>query len=288
MFCATPVAGARPTKCFGQGNWASSDPTMIGGGAQDISKPVSVAVQESFTTRASESVSCSQLGCGVFVRRDHMDPTDKSLDTFVPVAFAPVFGVQVSKTSNLIRVEDTVAVTVAGLPKATGVYVRECAKSATKDRPTLCDGQGIWATNDSQWLAYGATDVSSPLTLKVHESFISNSQTVDCDKVKCGIFVRRDHMAPTDKSFDTYVPIAFAKLRKDTAKVAGVKNSGKVNVVLSGNIGDVFTLTVNGAQQSVTLSANTQTIKVSAPKKTTATVSVSVSGTALVSTQVNI
>ncbi|OXE35102.1 MAG: hypothetical protein CGW95_15955, partial [Phenylobacterium zucineum] len=78
MFCATPAAGARPSKCLGRGYWASSDPAMIQAHALDLSKPVSVAVQESFTTQAGDSVSCTDSGCGVFVRRDHMDPTDKS------------------------------------------------------------------------------------------------------------------------------------------------------------------------------------------------------------------
>ena len=288
MFCATPAAGARPNKCLGQGYWASSDPNMINAHALDLSQPVKVAVQESFTTLGGDAVSCATTGCGVFVRRDHMDPTDKSLDTFIPVAFAPVYGVQVSKVAGLVRAEDTVNVSVVGLAKNTGVYVRECAKGADGSRPTDCDGQGIWATNDSQWLAYGATDVSGALALKVHESFVANGKTVDCDTVGCGIFVRRDHLGAGDTSLDTFVALAFTPVAaKKTATVSAVAGSGEILVALAGNKGDSFVVNVNGAKQTVVLTGKSKNVKVKVAKGKSLTVSVTADGKSLVSKKVH-
>jgi putative ubiquitin-RnfH superfamily antitoxin RatB of RatAB toxin-antitoxin module len=284
MFCATPAQGARPTKCLGRGYWASTDPNMISAHALDLAQPVAVAVQESFTTQSADAVSCATSGCGIFVRRDHMDPTDKSLDTFVPLNFAPTFGVQVSKVAGLANGEDTVNVSVVGLAKNTGVYVRECAKSADASRPADCDGQGIWATNDSQWLAYGATDVSATLALKVHSSFVANAKTIDCSSVVCGIFVRRDHLNGADTSLDTFVPIAF--LPQKTAAVSAVKGSGVIVVALSGSKGDAFVLTVNGVKHSVVLAAKSKSLKLTVAKGSSATVTVSADGKQLVTKKV--
>lgn len=105
---------------------------------------------------------------------------------------------------------DNIHLTVKGLPKKTGVYVRECL--ATTKRPTAaqCNGNGVWVTPSFPGGIY-PTDgtVGKPNTdfvLPVVGAF----GEVDCSVSKCVIYVQRDHLGPTDKSLDTSVKISFA------------------------------------------------------------------------------
>jgi len=133
---------------------------------------------------------------------------------------------------------DNIRLTVKGLPKKTGVYVRECL--ATTKRPTAaqCNGNGVWITPSFPGGVY-PTDgtVGKPNTdfsLPVVGAFGTN----DCSISKCVIFVQRDHLGPTDKSLDTSVKISFA------AKVAtpGATGSASTTPVAIGP--DVLTSTI--------------------------------------------
>lgn len=108
MYCATPVAGARPTACFGRGVWASSDPKMTAQGAQPLDGALSLPVAIQYTPQGSAAVDCEKAGCGVFVRRDHMGPTDFSLDSFTPLSFVPVIAPKVTTDVQSGRVLFTV------------------------------------------------------------------------------------------------------------------------------------------------------------------------------------
>lgn len=82
------VVKARPTQCFGQGAWVSTDATQLAMGATDATKPVQLAVQATFTAGGA-NVDCQVDACGIHIRRDHNGgSTDFSLDRFIPVSFA--------------------------------------------------------------------------------------------------------------------------------------------------------------------------------------------------------
>ncbi|WP_296632258.1 hypothetical protein [Rhodoluna sp.] len=84
---AADALKARPTSCFGQGAWASNAATSIAQHASDASKPIALAVQASFVS-GTTAVNCLTQACSIHIRRDHLNPTDFSLDRVVPVTFA--------------------------------------------------------------------------------------------------------------------------------------------------------------------------------------------------------
>lgn len=81
------VMKGRPTLCFGQGAWISTDAAQLAYGAGDATKPVVLAVQAAFTSNGT-AVDCSVDACGIHIRRDHNGGSaDYSLDRFIPVTF---------------------------------------------------------------------------------------------------------------------------------------------------------------------------------------------------------
>ncbi|MEN9606962.1 MAG: hypothetical protein RL605_790 [Actinomycetota bacterium] len=81
------VMKGRPTLCFGQGAWVSTDAAQLAFGAGDATKPVVLAVQSAFTSNGT-AVDCQVDACGIHIRRDHMGgSTDFALDRFIPVTF---------------------------------------------------------------------------------------------------------------------------------------------------------------------------------------------------------
>jgi len=93
------VATGRPTNCFGQGNWVSTNAAALGQGATDATKPVELAVMAKFTS-GTTAIDCTIQACGIHIRRDHMGgATDYSLDRFIPVTFAAAAPVAVTSAS---------------------------------------------------------------------------------------------------------------------------------------------------------------------------------------------
>jgi hypothetical protein len=228
-------------------------------------------------------VNCDIQICGVFVRRDHMGGQDTSLDTFVPVSFAPVYGVSLSKSSGLARANDSIDVTVAGLTGGQGVYVRLCQAPATQGaRPEICFGQGDWLSHDPVMLGYGASTSAVAQPLAVQSSFTAGSETVDCDAVTCGVFVRLDHTDPNNTSLDAFLPLSFApapRLTAPTPAKASVLFSKKTLVIsLVGNKGSKVVILVGNLRVSATMKHANTSFKVAAPKGSVANVKASVNG----------
>jgi hypothetical protein len=110
----------------------------------------------------------------------------------------------------------SVSVTVSGLPKKVGVYVRLCKKPGKSARPSVTQclntgGQyaGVWVVGK---YPYGprpsASNLAKPGTtfrLPVRSSFGS----VNCTTTACAIVVRRDHRNGGDRSYDTVIPVKF-------------------------------------------------------------------------------
>lgn len=156
--------------------------------------------------------------------------------------------VNVAQTSNLART-GSVAVTLGNIPAGQGVYVMFCAKSESAARPSACYGRGVWASTDEAALKQGAVSANNSIQLPVAASFTpQGGSLVDCDLVSCGVFVRRDHMGPTDLSLDTFVPVAFVSAVP--SKVTVSPGLGRVLVTIAGYKGK--TVTVNLAGRVIT------------------------------------
>jgi hypothetical protein len=157
----------------------------------------------------ANTIDCSVSSCVVFIRRDHYGPTDKSLDTFLPISFVPEYSVQVSKTAAISYAGENLKVNVLGLTGTQGVYVRLCKAGATGERPAICDGLGVWASLSSAQQGFGAVNAASELTLAAKSKFGSGVAAVDCTKTSCVVFVRRDHLGGPDLSLDRVIPLTF-------------------------------------------------------------------------------
>lgn len=213
-------ADVRPSVCVGQQStvWTSKNATMVGFGATAFTGSVKLSVSRTFVAANGTAVNCDEVSCGIFVRKDHNAPTDKSADTFLPITFATTYDVQVSKTTAIESSGDTINVTLKGLTYNQGVYVRFCATAGEGARPTDCDGQGIWASLDATQIALHATDASGTIALPVKGQFTANGVNVQCKKITCGIFVRRDHLGSGDLSLDKFIPVTFKVSPEASAK----------------------------------------------------------------------
>ena len=283
-FCAAPaIAGSRPSACFGQGAWATPNSAMWNYGAVDIAAPVAVAVQQSFAATDSSTVNCGDVVCGVFVRRDHLNGADTSLDTFVPVSFAPVYSVTLSKSTDLVRANDSIDVTVAGLTGTQGVYVRLCeAPSVVGSRPENCFGQGDWLSHDPVMLNYGASTAAVAQPLAVQSSFAAGDATIDCTVVSCGVFVRLDHTDPTNTSLDLFTPVTFAAAPIVTLPAPAVasvmKHKNHLIFSLVGNKGDKVVIMIGNRRVNGTFKSANASYTFAAPKGKSVKVTVKVAG----------
>ena len=90
--CAGTLADAakgRPADCVGMDKtvWASTDAVALSQHASDATKPLQVPVVGQFTS-AGKTIDCTQVACGIHVRRDHLGgSTDFTLDRFIPLTF---------------------------------------------------------------------------------------------------------------------------------------------------------------------------------------------------------
>lgn len=290
---AAATAGTRPSTCAGIGNtvWASLNAVSQAQGASVLTGAVNVGVLRTFTAGNGTSVDCEVSNCGILVRRDHLDPTDLSLDTFVPISFARVFAVNVSKTSEVNFAGENLSVTVPGLTYGQGVYVRLCQQAAVAgERPALCDGQGLWASVSADMKKLGASDADATLTLPVKGKWGTGNTAVDCSKVSCGVFVRLDHTDANNTALDTFVPVTFtaqAAVPGPVAKkISTVVNKNQIIFSIVGYKGVKLTLTVGSTVKTVVPTSNGFTYKVALPKGKTEIVKVAKGNTSLVNKKV--
>lgn len=106
------VSKARPANCFGQGAWVSNAASSIAQHATDAKAgSVALDVKSAFTS-GTTAINCQVIACGIHVRRDHIMPTDFSLDRFIPVTFAAE---SVLPTKSEVSLADSkVSITVVG------------------------------------------------------------------------------------------------------------------------------------------------------------------------------
>lgn len=93
--CIATSDGSRPTQCNGiVGNtpdpkvvWATLDETYLQFGATNAASQFQLEVNGQFKV-GEKTFDCLVETCGLFIRRDHLEGSDTSLDTFVPITFA--------------------------------------------------------------------------------------------------------------------------------------------------------------------------------------------------------
>ncbi|MCX6430535.1 MAG: hypothetical protein NTX12_06180 [Actinobacteria bacterium] len=93
----------------------------------------------------------------------------------------------------------------ANFPTNGGVYVLECLNTVVAGQTaTLCDtANQIWVSNTT-----GAT--FKPVGADIVLSVVGAIAGTTCGADKCSIFITRDHEAPTDRSEDQLIAIAFS------------------------------------------------------------------------------
>ena len=126
-------------------------------------------------------------------------------------AQANEFSVSIVQTTNLAK-ETTLSVAVANAPAEQGFYLMLCEGTAASPRPANCSTtHQAWLTTAASSLRMGATPALPVNEFKIASEFETRTGTkVNCEQVKCGVFVRRDHFAGTDTTLDRFIPITFA------------------------------------------------------------------------------
>ncbi|NBV90154.1 MAG: hypothetical protein EBR84_01910 [Actinobacteria bacterium] len=152
--------------------------------------------------------------------RDHVDFSDRSLDTLIPIKVSTLTKTA-SKVANFVDAGEVFSITINGLTTNQGVYVRECAISDVTARPTNCDNaNAVWASVWPAALGMGGVDGSKPVPFKVWGEFKGSKGNVDCQLVTCGIYIERDFNGLTDRGLDTLQLITFSAPVKKAQTVA--------------------------------------------------------------------
>lgn len=263
--CVTPtVSGERPTVCVGQNKtiWASTISTP---GAQPLTPTMNLTIERQFVSGAN-TIDCSVSSCGIFVRRDHNGPSDKSLDTFLTISFVPEYSVQVSKTEAITYSGESLKVDIVGLTGTQGIYVRLCKAAAESERPTLCDGLGVWASLSADQQAFGAVNAANELTLPVKASFVSAETSIDCTKTSCVVFVRRDHLGGADLTLDRVIPLTFTAAPAAVLSAKASKSGANFLFVIRNAKAKSIKITVGTTVKTIKPTSDNYTYRVAVAK----------------------
>lgn len=194
-----------------------------------------------------------------------------------PAMAAPAT-VAVSPTGPLDRATSSVSVTVGNVPAGQGIYAMYCAQPAAGARPTACFGRGVWASTDAKMTAQGAVALTGALTLPVALQFTpQGGSAVDCEKAVCGVFVRRDHMGPTDTSLDSFAALAFVPAIKPVVTAAA--EAGRVLFTVQGFNGKTIAIDFGGRALSRAITADSVKFYVGNSKQKSVLATVSDAGT---------
>ena len=142
-------------------------------------------------------------------------------------AQAATFTYSSQPLTNLASTGATIHGGFTNFPTKSGLYAQECEAAATAGtRPTNCVDLGWYSTTGAQ----GSTSPNGDISFKLTPAFTGKVSAVDCYKSQCGLFFRLDHLAPTDTSEDTFLPISFAPA---TAPVVALA-ADEITVTLNG------------------------------------------------------
>ena len=126
---------------------------------------------------------------------------------------------------NLTLTGQVVNVKLTGYPTGSGFYIQQCKRVNSESRPQICNPNSqLWISN-----SLGADFLpTADIQFRPASTFNYGTQTIDCVRIPCGIFIRLDHKASADRSEDQFIPITFVG-----------------STIPSAN-SDVITATVNG------------------------------------------
>ena len=148
--------------------------------------------------------------------------------TLATPAQAATFTFASQPLTNLSSAGATIHGGFTNFPTKSGLYAQECQAPATAGtRPTNCIDLAWYSTSGGQ----GSLAPTGDISFKLLPAFTGKQSAVDCYKVSCGLFFRLDHLAPTDLSEDTFLPISFAPATAPVTALAA----------------DEITVTLNGA-----------------------------------------
>jgi len=157
--CNAPVASARPTECVGMDKtvWAFNSsgnlPAAMILGSTDANNALTIKVAGSFSG-SKGLIDCQLVACGIFIRRDHLDSGDHSLDTYIPISFAAIVKQNQSVKSRTLA------------PKAAKAKVGSSTALATKGTKTEQGGLLVWQTSNSRVCATKVVGKSQVVTFK--------------------------------------------------------------------------------------------------------------------------
>lgn len=198
-----------PKDCTSQQNLGSALWFSSQTGASNPALPASFKILQTINDK-----TCVANGCAIISMRDHVDRTDRSFNTFTPIQVSAI-AFSLNKSTGLIDNGDSVQVSIAGLPADKGVYARQCEIPTAGTRPVNCDNaRAVWATNVVPNQSLGGVPANLPFTLNVSGWFKGKTGGVDCQLVKCGIYLESDWTALSNRSLDTLLPISFAGMKK--------------------------------------------------------------------------
>ena len=100
---------------------------------------------------------------------------------------------------------------------------------------------------------------------------------VDCEKTICGVFVRRDHMGPTDLSLDAFSPVAFVPAIKPVVTAAA--EAGRVLFTVQGFNGRNLAIDFGGRAISRAITADSVKFYVGNSKQKSVLATISDAGT---------
>lgn len=147
--------------------------------------------------------------------------------SFAPQASAETFGWSSGPLTDLDPAGATINGGFTKFPTKAGMYIQQCVEPVGTARPATCsDTLQLWVTPGG---AQGTTSPTGGIAMKVSGSITGKGVTVDCTKVKCGLFFRLDHTAPTDTSEDKFFPITFRE-----GAAAPVLAADEITVTLNG------------------------------------------------------
>lgn len=258
-----------PNDCTKQQNVGSSLWIGPGRGASDPSQSQPFKV-----LRTINGKDCAPANCAIMAMRDHVDFSDRSLDTLIPIKVSNLT-ITASRATNFVDAGEVFTITINGLATNQGVYVRECAISDVTARPTNCDNaNAVWASVWPAALGMGGVDASKPVPFKVWGEFKGSKGNVDCQLVTCGIYIERDFNGLSDRSLDTLQLIAFSSPVKKSQTVAKWSTKPSTFRLIKGrstelaklplvtNRGEVLTWAVNNSRLcSITATAKNVYVK---------------------------
>jgi len=131
------------------------------------------------------------------------------------------FGEKLTVSTSAVSKPQEVLVSGKGFDETVGIYLAYCVVPKKGDVPTPCGGgvnkAGIgdasyWISSNPPQYGVGLAkpfQAGGRFTYKV--AVTKKIGSVDCQKVRCAITVRSDHLHEGDRTRDLFIPITFKK-----------------------------------------------------------------------------